>query len=167
MKFPAAKTLSIAIATVLFGTAIAEQKAHDEMSGPDSKGAVEAEMKIMDTDKDGQISATEHAAGCQQMFQGMDANQDNRVTAAEMDAAQPPIKSQDASHGQEKGHTHEMSSTEKIKVIDTDGDGVLTAQEHAVGSKKMFKKMDLDKDGKLTATEIKTGHQKMMTATDQ
>jgi Ca2+-binding EF-hand superfamily protein len=163
MKTTAAKILTVAIATALCGSAFAEQKAHDEMAGAGAKDRIEAEMRIMDANHDGKVSAAEHEAGAQEMFKGMDANQDNRVTAEEMDATQKPFKSHDASHG----NGHELSSAEKIKVIDTNGDGALTAQEHAAGAKTMFTKMDTDKDGNLTAAEIKTGHQQMMMSKDE
>jgi Ca2+-binding EF-hand superfamily protein len=69
----------------------------------------------------------------------------------------------DAAHkGGKDDKSGHMSSAEKIKVIDTDGDGKLTAEEHAAGSRQMFSKMDTDGDGKLTAQEMKTGHEKMM-----
>ena len=55
-----------------------------------------------------------------------------------------------------------MSSAEKIKVIDTNGDGALSAEEHAAGSKMMFEKMDTDKDGFLTKAEMTAGHHKLM-----
>jgi hypothetical protein len=55
----------------------------------------------------------------------------------------------------------------KIKMIDTDGDGTITAAEHEAGAKKMFEKMDKDHDGKLSAAEVQAGHDRMMTAEDQ
>jgi len=57
---------------------------------------------------------------------------------------------------------NEMSSADKIKAIDSDHDGVLTAEEHAAGSKTMFEKMDTDKDGYLTKAELEAGHAKLM-----
>ena len=56
----------------------------------------------------------------------------------------------------------EMSSAEKIKVVDTNGDGTLTAEEHAAGSKRMFEKMDTNKDGFVSKDELAAGHAKMM-----
>jgi hypothetical protein len=44
----------------------------------------------------------------------------------------------------QKATKADLSSAEKIKVVDTNGDGVLTAEEHAAGSKRMFDKMDTD-----------------------
>ena len=69
------------------------------------------------------------------MFVTMDANHDAKVTASEMDAAHKKVTGRDAS-------PNDLSSVEKIKAIDSDGDGVLTAAEHAAGSQKMFDAMD-------------------------
>jgi EF hand len=55
-----------------------------------------------------------------------------------------------------------MSAADKIKVVDSDGDGILTAEEHAAGSRAMFEKMDTDKDGFLTQDELAAGHASMM-----
>jgi hypothetical protein len=55
-----------------------------------------------------------------------------------------------------KAKTTELSAAAKIKAVDTDGDGVLSAEEHAAGSKRMFEKMDGNKD------ELAAGHAKMM-----
>ena len=44
-------------------------------------------MQMMDTNKDGMISAAEHSAGVKQMFTKMDVDGDGKVTAAEMDAS--------------------------------------------------------------------------------
>ena len=161
MKFTSGKLLTAAIASVLATGAFAgDTKEHGKM-----QSAVDHEMKMMDANKDGKISATEHTEGAKQMFQAMDGNQDSRVTPVEMDAAHKPMKAADASHGHEdaKG-TAEMSSADKIKVIDKDGDGVLTAKEHEQGAQEMFGKMDADQDGFLTSAEIKAGHAKMMIA---
>jgi len=53
-------------------------------------------------------------------------------------------------------------SAEKIKVVDSDSDGVLTAQEHVDASHAMFTKMDTNKDGFLTKEELAAGHARMM-----
>lgn len=112
-------------------------------------------MDMMDTNGDGMVSADEHAAGAKMMFDKMDANKDGSVTAAEMDAAH-----KDMDH---KGMGHEgMSSADKIKMIDTDGDGKVSAAEHAAGSQMMFDKSDTNKDGKVDAAEMKAAHESMM-----
>ncbi len=109
----------------------------------------------MDSDGNGRVSATEHAAGARRMFEQMDADRDGIVTATEMRAAHASLTGKKPDAG-------EMSAEEKIKVIDADGDGQLTAAEHAAGSESMFAKMDTDANGVLTATEIEEGHARMM-----
>ena len=172
----ASKILAIGIASILCGIAMAG-------------GGKDNHMKMMDTNGDGKVTAAEHADGCRQMFTKMDSNQDGRVTAAEMDAAHPMMKHhkgrQDATTARnEDGHDKEnaadksydqsakmqggkmMSSSEKIAVMDTNGDKQLSAEEHAAGAKKMFTKMDANNDGTLTAQELRQGHRDMMTAND-
>ncbi|HEY0707772.1 MAG TPA: EF-hand domain-containing protein [Polyangia bacterium] len=152
-------------------------------------------FKMMDTDNDGKISATEHQAGAKKMFEMMDTSKDGKVTAEEMEAAQGPMgmgkgagkmgktmdtnmadktvpptadkpvteKGPDSARMPHRGGGHMMTASETIKVVDTDGDGVLTAQEHEAGAKSMFEKMDADKDGNLTKSEMMAGHNKLMT----
>jgi Ca2+-binding EF-hand superfamily protein len=113
------------------------------------------EFVTMDSDRDGKVSAAEHATGARTMFVKMDADRDGKVTAAEMSAAHQAITGQAAMHA-------ELSASEKIKVVDSDGDGILTADEHAKGSAAMFTKMDRDRDGWLTKQEMAAGHAAML-----
>ena len=110
--------------------------------------------KAMDSNDDGMVSASEHENGAKAMFDGMDRNKDRSVTAAEMDAAH-------AARGK-PARAGEMSSTEKIRTIDSDGDGKLTANEHSAGSKTRFTRMDTDRDGTLSQVEWTAGHDKAM-----
>ena len=118
-------------------------------------GGVDAQFKAMDANGDGRISREEHAAGAKKMFDTMDANKDGKVTASEMDAAQEKITGRKPAKG-------DMTSAEKIKVIDTNGDGVLSAEEHAAGSRSMFDKMDTNRDGYLSRDELEAGHAKFL-----
>lgn len=104
-------------------------------------------------DRNGRISAAEHAAGARAMFLAMDADKDGRVTSREMGAAQGKVGS---------GRRSGMSSAEKIRVIDSNHDGVLSAEEHQAGSEVMFALMDRNKDGKLTRGEYSAGHAKLL-----
>lgn len=108
-----------------------------------------------DADRDGLVTPQEHADNARRLFETMDGDRDGRVTASEMTAAHEKVTGKPAQPG-------DLTSAEKIAAIDTDKDGVLTAQEHADGSVSMFGKMDTDKDGKLTRTEIEAGHREML-----
>lgn len=124
---------------------------------PALASANDDKMKKMDTDGDGAVSSAEHAAGAQQMFTAMDANKDGSVSAAEMDAHWAAKGGKDG-----KADRQKMSSAEKIKQIDTDGNGSISAAEHTAGSQKMFARMDANSDGKLTAAEMQAGHDTAM-----
>jgi Ca2+-binding EF-hand superfamily protein len=124
-------------------------------TSPQEEKPVPALFKAMDANGDGKVSPDEHAKGARRMFETMDANQDGVVTAEEMSAAHEKIT------GRPTIKT-EMSSAEKIKAVDADGDGRLTDEEHAAGSRKMFDMMDRDKDGYLTEAEVEAGHAKML-----
>ena len=117
--------------------------------------AADKEFRMMDANKDGKVSAAEHAAGARKMFAAMDANKDGKVTAAEMGAAQKKITGKKPSAG-------DLSAADKIKVVDLDGDGLLSAAEHEAGSHAMFAKMDANGDGFLSKAELEAGHVKML-----
>ena len=117
--------------------------------------AAVTEFKAMDTNGDGRVSREEHAAGARAMFEKMDANRDGKVSAAEMDAAHRAIAGGDAAKD-------ELTSTEKIKAVDQDADGILTAAEHAHASRTTFDKMDINRDGGLTPPEMAAGHAAML-----
>ena len=132
------------------------------------KGADEKFAK-MDTNGDGKISSSEHSSGARTMFQSMDTNKDGSVTAAEMDTAHAGMKGGDMKSGDTKRSDmkHDgmkMSSADKIKKMDSNGDGRLSASEYEAGSRDMFAKSDANKDGSITAEEMKAAHQKDMTA---
>ena len=118
----------------------------------------DARFEAMDADGDGKISPDEHTAAATRMFDTMDANKDGKVTAAEMDSAHQKLLGKK----HVKSAKSEMSAAEKIKIIDTNGDGVLTQDELSMAAMAMFEKMDTDQDSFLTKSEIKAGHEKYM-----
>jgi Ca2+-binding EF-hand superfamily protein len=158
--------LSVLVSTVLAASAA--------LAGG-GEWSADAQFKMMDADADGKVTSSEHAAGAEAMFMKMDADKDGKVTAGEMDALHAAMKDQahTAMKDQSKDstshdgkHAREMSSEQKIAVIDTDGDGVITAAEHQSGSQRMFARMDGNGDGSLSKEECREGHKKMMTAAD-
>lgn len=118
-------------------------------------GVLNAEFRRMDTDKDGRISGAEHTAGAKWMFEMMDANRNDKVTAREMTAAQRRVTGRRPRQG-------DISSAAKIKVVDTDGDGVLSKEEHTAGSEMVFALMDTSKDGFVSRAELAAGHASML-----
>ena len=141
---------------LLFATgASAGDTPHEGHAVPASAAA---ELQMMDTDKDGKLSPKEHSSGAKAMFDAMDVDKSAVVTAAEMDSAQKAA----ARSGQMPAG--KMTSAEKIKVVDADGDGNLSSEEHASGALNMFAKMDADKDGALTLAELEAGRKLMLSA---
>ena len=114
-------------------------------------GHADASFEGMDLDHDGRISASEHTAATRRMYATMDRNADGKVSAAEMDGAHAAVTGRKAQRG-------DMGSIEKIRMIDQNGDRVLSAAEHEAGAAMMFARMDTNKDGKLSRAELDAGH---------
>jgi Ca2+-binding EF-hand superfamily protein len=150
-----ASAAGLALSFQLSGVSVAADTPHMGHAVPSS---AEAEVQMMDTDKDGKVSASEHALGAKAMFDAMDKDKNAVVTPAEMDAVQKATS--------RPGETPpgKLTSAEKIKAVDTDHDGNLSADEHVAGSRKMFTMMDTDKDGMLTAAELDAGRKLMLSA---
>ena len=98
----------------------------------------------MDVNLDGTLSADEHEAGVDLAFDTLDADQDNFITADELEVAR-----------EARGSRSTASSTEGIAVLDIDRDGRLSETEHAAGAKGVFKEADASRDGNLSPEEIK------------
>lgn len=111
-------------------------------------------FKRMDTNNDGRISASEHAAGAQAMFTRMDANHDGMISAVEMTAGH-----ERGENGERMGH-HGMH-VNPMAMMDTNHDGVLTEAESVAFAHTMFTRMDVNHDGKVTGDEMKAAHEMM------
>jgi hypothetical protein len=155
MKRPALSFAASAVGFLFAAVAVAGDTAHKGHAVPSSAAA---ELEMMDTDKDGKVSQSEHSVGAKAMFDAMDYDKSAEVTAAEMDAAQRTTTRTGQSPPEK------MTSAEKIKMVDADGDGNLTAAEHAAGARNMFAKMDADRDGALTLAELDAGRKLMLSS---
>lgn len=49
----------------------------------------------------------------------------------------------------------------QLEIMDTDGDGKVSATEHTLGSKKIFEMMDANQNGMVTPEEMDAGLEKM------
>jgi hypothetical protein len=114
----------------------------------------------MDTDKDGKISAAEHAAATKARFDKMDKNHDGKIVIAdELKEPNKPSRGQATASGE--------MAMDYVRKMDTDGDGVITADEHAKAAKARFDKMDTNKDGYLSKEEMTAARASMMEKTSK
>jgi len=120
------------------------------VSLPRAALADEPTFESMDTNGDGKISPDENAAVAAHMFQTMDTNGDHKVTAAEMAAAYQKTTGEKMAKGS-------ATAAEIIKTIDSNHDGVLSADEHAAVARSMFTAMDANHDGYLSKAESQGG----------
>lgn len=114
-------------------------------SAGDGPGCQKQQM-VQDVEGNGQLTASSHSAGAAKRFATMDADSDGKVTAAEIGA----------SRGAEAiaWATEQLSASDKIKKLDANRDGMLSAKEYADGSQAMFQSLDTDGDGVLTPDEM-------------
>jgi Ca2+-binding EF-hand superfamily protein len=126
-------------------------------------------MARMDSNHDGVLTAAEHAAAAQAMFDRMDSNHDGKVTSAEMEAAHKMMHGDHDSdeHGMKMGGEHGhgmhkgMGMDAMREMMDSNHDGVITAAEHAAGAQAMFARMDSNHDGYVSKEEMEAGHAAM------
>ncbi|MCU1321072.1 MAG: EF-Hand, Calmodulin [Acidobacteriaceae bacterium] len=98
---------------------------------------------VLDTDKDGTISAVEIQAASKSLLI-LDKNGDGQLTADEFSARMPM---------NEPPSSDELLN--RLMAFDKNGDGILTKDEVPERMQPLFDRGDTNKDGKLTAEEIK------------
>jgi Ca2+-binding EF-hand superfamily protein len=121
------------------------------LAADDKTDPVTAMIKLLDTNHDGKISVTELAAGAKVRFDAMDVDHNGRVTTAEMDASNKA--------GTKGAYTAQsVSSATRIKAMDSNNDGMLTADEYAAYAKAQFDAMDSNHDDQLSEDELRIGY---------
>lgn len=111
---------------------------------------IETQYAAMDRNGDGAVTPEEHATEANAMFATMDADGDRNVNAAEMEANEKTL-----------GGSKRVPAADRIKPLDSDGDGMLSLEEQAASARGMFNAMDTDGNGDLSMTEMKAGQQRM------
>jgi Ca2+-binding EF-hand superfamily protein len=109
-----------------------------------------SEFASMDSNKDGVVSSSEHEVYARRMFDSIDTNHDDKVTADELNAAEGKV-SRHAS-----GPT-EYSAAARIRRRDVNGDGIISQGEQADGARQKFIMLDADNNGQLTPQEFASG----------
>lgn len=100
-------------------------------------------MFMLDSDGDRRISREEHAGHSRDMFETMDTDHDGKVSNDEMDAVRRQY------YGDKRSPT-----AREIARVDSNGDGVMSAEEHETATRAEFDRMDADHDGFLTTAEL-------------
>lgn len=105
-------------------------------------------MKRFDADKDGKVTAEEHAAGLRKIFAEMDLDNDGKITDADL----PPtmrgrnVLAGDAA-GPGRGFGRGMPMMRHLRGADADKDGTVTLDEFLAAARKRFATMDRNTDG--------------------
>jgi Ca2+-binding EF-hand superfamily protein len=126
--------LTIALTALTWGTA-----AHAQVRG---ETAAER-FATLDRNADGEVSKDEYDGTT--LFQALDADHNNRVTVAEVQALLGPDKD-----GQ-------LTAADRIRVADLNGDGELSDEEVRRVAEMRFQSLDTDHDEVLTLAELQSG----------
>ena len=137
MRAPSVLLLAIAASAVLAAPAVLAHKNATE-------------FQRMDSNNDGVVSSSEHEVYARKMFDVIDTNHDDKVTADELTASEGKV-SRHAS-----GPT-EYSAAARIRRRDVNGDGIISQGEQADGARQKFISLDADSNGQLTEQEFASG----------
>lgn len=99
----------------------------------------------LDRDNSGALSLEEYAAEARARFDAMDVDHNFRVTAEELETAEPQGDGQ-------------LSAAQRIALDDDDEDGELSADEHTAVIEAMFQQADANADESLEPAEFKSGY---------
>jgi hypothetical protein len=130
------------VAAASFAQGYGQHRWHGDrgpMGGPRHAQAMGALMGEADTDKDGTISRTEAEAFAGQRAKAIDANNDGKITAAEIQAYR------------EKRRQERMA--EWLKRLDADGDGTVSVAEFEKAQVWRMARLDRDGDGRIEQRE--------------
>lgn len=100
-------------------------------------------FETLDTNQDGRVEQGEYESS--NLFTQLDADRNNRVTAAELEALLGP---------QEDGMP---SAADRIRLADNNDDGELSDEELRRNAEMQFVRLDGNSDGYLDLAELKSG----------
>jgi len=106
-------SVGLVVAGGVFGSQAVLAHDHDDKKGDDM-------MMQADTNHDGMISAAEHAAYAQQMFDNADTNHDGMLSKGEMEAAHKKMHEEMEHHG--KHHDDDAKDAKERSKKDDDAE---------------------------------------------
>jgi Ca2+-binding EF-hand superfamily protein len=153
LKKVTAVTLSSALALGLVGSALAQDAEQGGMRGGKGGPDLAAMFEMLDADNDGKVTQAEIDAHRAARVAEVDANKDGLLSAEEL--AQMQIKAATA-------RATEMAA-KMVQRLDTDGDKLLSAAELMAGPgpESMLDRIDMDGDGAVSLAEIEAAKEKM------
>ena len=102
--------------------------------------ALELLLLSWDADGDGRLSASEYLQGTRHVFTQLDANRDDRLTAAEVQGGLPRAA---------------RSGEEDLLPVRVDmAAGLVSYADHADEARRQFERLDADHDGYVTRDEL-------------
>ena len=104
----------------------------------------------IDGNHDGVISSGEHEDYVRKMFDLIDTNQNNKISAAELDAAEGKVTGNSSSFAA-------MNAAQKIRQFDGNGDGEVSDTELSNGARQLFGAMDTNHNSQVSQQEFAAG----------
>jgi Ca2+-binding EF-hand superfamily protein len=110
-------------------------------------------FKRMDVNGDKKVTSAEHAQFAETMFKQSDSDGSGKVSAAECEAAQ-------AAHDKNM-KIDKKATAAHLRLVDTDGDGQISASENSAFEKTSFARADKNNDGVLSEDEFEAAYKAM------
>ena len=112
----------------------------------------------LDTDSNDVIEPREIEAARRATFERADANNDDYVTGPELDALRDEVAQEYGRGGRARPRAAEGGAqADRIKAVDTDGDGRISQAEFISGRDMLVQRFDGNGDGSITRAEMEEG----------
>jgi Ca2+-binding EF-hand superfamily protein len=145
----------IASATPVWAQTGAAKAVETPRNAPVARGHSKNEfMETYDANKDGKVSKEEFAARRGEDHKGLDLNQNKQVN--EMEYVTEYTFRLDKELAEQRGRQIRQAHF-RFGVLDTDKDGLLSAEEFAESGSRMFSRLDTNKDGFVDKQDTATG----------